>query len=812
MVYNKIDYKDGNLLFYTENGVRYMYSKKSPALKAKKEVEYNFDKKYKLIFIIGNGLGYHFEEILKIHGDKNVVYFIIEPIQEVYEFYKKNMYDKKLKDFNNVYYTNGDYKEIIGTFRAMSRNFDYYVNIREMNFFVMNFYDKYFKDKVSDLKGILNDLISNSLSLSGNSIDDWILGLYNILRNSEYFEDSINLNDYKNIYKNKPAIIVSAGPSLDKNFHLLKDYKNKAVIFGQDATYEKLLNNGIKPDFVSSFERDYITYDKFFKDKKIDVNNITFLNKTVVWPETNEWVKRNNGKLSFVFTDTLSYEKKLGELCNLPALNIDSSVAILDLAVALQMGCNPIIFIGQDLSYSEDGYTHAGDISINDKKNLKDESLLTIKGINGGYVRTTKILNMFKEQIENIIIKNPNTTFVNSTEGGALIRGTKNMKFKESLESYLKKNISKKILKSNTKNKKKIIINDYKKNIEDIRLFINNIRENADEEIINEILKNEIQNNLFFQNVFFVIIREFYVKFKPEKDINKKKELLDDFIDTVEKILDIIENYFNIYFENDYKNIKESYENAENIYIKIEIAKKYKLPYKAIEDIDKYLNSDLDKNERYKMILEKLGFYSFYKIKKTDSGKYLEVFESIRKLKNDKEFNKFLNNIENEKYKTLYINILNRWAKNSLALIELELNGDKNHNNLSNNIFTLVYYGANEQFKQIFPVLNFNKLNEVNFNKYFILLSHYEKLNKTPYKYLERDLEILFNKMNLSDVLPFRLEDNKIIFNEKIDNLFKESNNGLKIEENYIEYNQGKLPYSGDIIREIYNTIKKVRV
>jgi hypothetical protein len=66
--------------------------------------------------------------------------------------------------------------------------------------------------------------------------------------------------------------------------------------------------------------------------------------------------------------------------------------------------------------------------------------------------------------------------------------------------------------------------------------------------------------------------------------------------------------------------------------------------------------------------------------------------------------------------------------------------------------------------------------------------------------------------MNLSDVLPFRLEDNKIIFNEKIDNLFKESNNGLKIEENYIEYNQGKLPYSGDIIREIYNTIKKVRV
>lgn len=809
MFYNKIDYKDANLLFYTEDRIRYMYSRKAPALKARKEVEYSFDKKYKLIFIIGNGLGYHFEELLKMHGDKDVVYFIIEPIQEVYEFYKKNMYDKKLKDFKNVFYTNGDYKEIIREFRAMSKNLDYYVNIREMNFFVMNFYDKYFNEKVNDLKSILNDLISNSLSLSGNSIDDWILGLYNILRNSEFFENSINLNDYKNIYKGNPAIIVSAGPSLDKNFHLLKDYQSKTLIFAQDATYEKLIGNEIEPDFIATFERTYNTYEKLIKNKKINVSEVNFLNKSVIWPETNQWVKDNNGKLSFVFTNTLSYEKHLGEICNLPALNIDSSVAILDLAVALHLGCDPIIFIGQDLSYSDEGYTHSGDSLLNEKKDLEDESLLTVKGINGGNVRTTKILNMFKEQIENIIIKNPNTTFINSTEGGALIRGARNIDFNKSLKLYAKKDISKKNLKPSKNNKKSIIKNNYKKNIESIRVFIKSIRKNDNNEIINETLTKEIQNNLLFQNVFFVIIREFYVKYKPEKDMKKKKELLDDFIDTVEKILDIIENYFSIYFENDYKNIKESYENAKNIYMKIEIAKEYKLPYKAIEDIDKYLNDDFDNNERYKLILEKLGFYSFYKIEKTDSGKYLEVFETIRNLKNDQEFNEFLKNIENEKYKMLYINILNRWAKNSLALIELELSGDKNQNNLSNNIFTLVYYGANEQFKQIFPILNLNELKESNFNKYFILLSHYEKLNKMPYKYLERDLEVLFKIMNLSDILPFRLEDNKIIFNEKIYNLFDKPSDGIKIEDNYIEFDPNKLTYSGDVIREIYNIIKK---
>lgn len=55
-------------------------------------------------------------------------------------------------------------------------------------------------------------------------------------------------------YNKVPIILVAAGPSLDNNIHILKDYQDKCLIFCVDIVLFKLIENGIKPDFVINID------------------------------------------------------------------------------------------------------------------------------------------------------------------------------------------------------------------------------------------------------------------------------------------------------------------------------------------------------------------------------------------------------------------------------------------------------------------------------------------------------------------------------------------------------------------------------
>ena len=67
----------------------------------------------------------------------------------------------------------------------------------------------------------------------------------------------------KNIFKGRPAIIVSAGPSIEKNFHLLKEAKGKAIIIAVDVVVPTILPAGIIPDFIVALEANRKLYRAF---------------------------------------------------------------------------------------------------------------------------------------------------------------------------------------------------------------------------------------------------------------------------------------------------------------------------------------------------------------------------------------------------------------------------------------------------------------------------------------------------------------------------------------------------------------------
>ena len=118
--------------------------------------------------------------------------------------------------------------------------------------------------------------------------------------------------------------------------------------------------------------------------------------------------------------------KEIGELPG------GGSVAHTMVNAAIVMGCNPIIFIGQDFAYTNEK-KHA-DIAKDRWENCKSENTtrqndIFVKDIYGKKIRTSIVLNNYRKEMENIISRHKEITFINATEGGAAMEGTVVQKF-----------------------------------------------------------------------------------------------------------------------------------------------------------------------------------------------------------------------------------------------------------------------------------------------------------------------------------------------------------------------------------------------
>lgn len=94
-------------------------------------------------------------------------------------------------------------------------------------------------------------------------------------------------------YTNRPVILIAAGKSLDYEIDNIKNYKNNFIIICVDIVLYKLLENGIKPDFVVNIDPHELTYSYFYD---LDTSDIT-----LVCPTTGNNKALNDWKGNFVF-------------------------------------------------------------------------------------------------------------------------------------------------------------------------------------------------------------------------------------------------------------------------------------------------------------------------------------------------------------------------------------------------------------------------------------------------------------------------------------------------------------------------------
>lgn len=242
----------------------------------------------------------------------------------------------------------------------------------------------------------------------------------------------------KAIFKNVPALICGAGPSLEKSIPTLKNACDQALIFAGGSAITALTKKGVQPHFAMALdpneeEWDHLRQAHFFEGPFLFAPRLH-----------RDVFATANGPFGYLKTDTGGLienwlEDKLGLDGDPigPDLGPEAfSVTTLAISYAFALGCNPIILTGVDLAYS-DGKHYAGDIKakITDHADPRAlEKILVRPDIFGQEVKTLLKWVMEAKCISDFAKSQPKVRFLNATEGGIGFEGIKNIKLQTVLK------------------------------------------------------------------------------------------------------------------------------------------------------------------------------------------------------------------------------------------------------------------------------------------------------------------------------------------------------------------------------------------
>lgn len=256
----------------------------------------------------------------------------------------------------------------------------------------------------------------------------------NALNNLSYVLDSNQINEYIGTFpENMPAIIVSAGPSLDKNIEELKKAKGKALIMVVDTAVRRMLEKNVPFDCMVTVDpRKPSEYMKLPGCKDIPL---------FCGLESNYEIMDYHEGRKIWFLDSGVYLTKLyakhQKQFVVPATG--GSVATAALSVCATLKFRKIILVGQDLAYDGE-FTHAGG-EISGIKN-EESTVCMLEGINGEMVKSRGDWKMYLEWFEkNIERLKDEVEVIDATEGGALIHGTTVMTLEKAINTYCKEEV-----------------------------------------------------------------------------------------------------------------------------------------------------------------------------------------------------------------------------------------------------------------------------------------------------------------------------------------------------------------------------------
>ena len=255
-------------------------------------------------------------------------------------------------------------------------------------------------------------------------MDSWV-GTY-ILNIVEHYDEIKNGRDISVFHgmfnRDVPVVCVGAGPSLDKNAHLLYDFPG--VIIATDRSYKMLRARGIAPDLTMSVDCHYDLIAEMLEcpdsnKHKLILNTCSDPKASKVWGGDIFWFLMRHPGVQFMDKILPALFPKFHSLPNLGNVG-NSSVFFAD-----YVGLSPIVLIGHDYGYT-DGKMSAKRFDISEDGNVTEleDNHDALMEKRSGKVKADDVVTYapflsYRDSIYDLR-KKKGIDIINCTEGGIL--------------------------------------------------------------------------------------------------------------------------------------------------------------------------------------------------------------------------------------------------------------------------------------------------------------------------------------------------------------------------------------------------------
>ncbi len=277
--------------------------------------------------------------------------------------------------------------------------------------------------------------------------------------NARHLVQTPSLEVLKGSFEAKAAVICAAGPSLSKQLPVLREHRDRVLVIAIGQSLRALRGAGIEPDLVHMVDSQDVAHQllEAGETRSLDL---------VIPPQTHASVFEvpvRRRWMAFQSSNPFGcwIGAQLGHRSFLPS---GGTVVQCSVHLARELGCDPILLIGQDLAFTDGQLYAAG--SAYDQVGFRQTSdgrfeytnvegklralgranpeqgmggdLILVEGFDGGTVATNQAYASFLDHYRDIgaTLRLEGTDLVNCTEGGARIHGLRHAGFRETLEGF----------------------------------------------------------------------------------------------------------------------------------------------------------------------------------------------------------------------------------------------------------------------------------------------------------------------------------------------------------------------------------------
>lgn len=392
---------------------KYVHSKYNPRQESERILANS--KKNQPTLFFGVGLGYHIEAFIANNPGTRIALY--EPNAEVLVAFLERVNLTKLTKEKILDIIVGTDSDIVANrIKAVHQKTTYQLQLVTLPTTTVLYADMYERvlQILKESKKSHRDSMATDVAFQKRWVTNSIKNAPTVLTTPNMLVDI----DKKH-FKNKPAIIVAAGPSLNREFETLRKIKaeGRAYIFAVGSAINALINHDIYPDAFCTYDpkaQNYIV-NEIIREKNI--TEIPMIFGSSVGFET---IEDYPGASYHMITSQDTVIKEILQK-DLPFVHDAPSIAVVTYNLLFDLGCSPILLAGQNLAYL-DNKNFAEGINYVDNPNVSLKGTILTKGTTEDNVVTTESFNSMRNQLE-LYIKLGRPT-INTTVGGAHIEGT----------------------------------------------------------------------------------------------------------------------------------------------------------------------------------------------------------------------------------------------------------------------------------------------------------------------------------------------------------------------------------------------------